>query len=114
MTVKRGTKHNPDMGPDARHWRVTLHHNQRRMTLDFWQGSAHVNPPTVLDVLDCLASDATSYDNGGTFEDWAYEYGYDTDSRKAYAIWQAVAKQTAAFKRLCGDDYNAIVTAVTE
>lgn len=41
-------------------------------------------------ILDSLVSDAWSFYVAGDFEDWASEYGYDTDSRKAYATWQQV------------------------
>lgn len=38
--------------------------------------------PKLKDVMYCLCSDAQVLNSGG-FEDWANEYGYDTDSRKA-------------------------------
>lgn len=45
------------------------------------------------DVLDCLLSDASNTD--APFEEWAADYGYDTDSRKAEAIFHA-CRETAA------------------
>jgi len=59
--------------------------------------------PKVSDVLDCLASDSSGYDNARNFEDWASEYGYDTDSRKAYATYQTVAEQAKALKHFLGE-----------
>lgn len=38
--------------------------------------------PELRDVLYCLVSDASALD-ARSFEDWASEYGYDADSRKA-------------------------------
>lgn len=45
--------------------------------------------PEVEDVLDCLAGDAQSIDNARSFEDWASNYGYDSDSRSAERSYQA-------------------------
>lgn len=44
--------------------------------------------PTPYDVLACL----TKYDPG-TFEDFCGEFGYDTDSRKAYKTYKAVKRE---------------------
>lgn len=40
------------------------------------------------DVVHCLVADASVLDSP-TFEDWASEYGYDTDSRSAEATYRA-------------------------
>lgn len=42
--------------------------------------------PEPADVMASLVLDCSVLDAGG-FEDWAAEYGYDTDSRKAEAIY---------------------------
>lgn len=44
--------------------------------------------PDFPDVLYALVSDASVLDSG-SFEDWASEYGYDTDSRKAEGTYRA-------------------------
>lgn len=46
------------------------------------------NKPTSYDILSCL----TKYDPG-TFEDFCGEFGYDTDSRKAYKTYEAVKNE---------------------
>lgn len=43
--------------------------------------------PKTPDVLYSLITDADVL-NCGTFENWAREFGYDSDSRKAFAIYQ--------------------------
>jgi len=43
--------------------------------------------PEFADVLYCLVSDASVIDFPG-FEEWAREYGYDTDSRKAEQMYR--------------------------
>lgn len=44
--------------------------------------------PDFADVLYCLVWDASAIDFPG-FEEWAREYGFDTDSRKAEQIYRA-------------------------
>lgn len=65
----------------------------RRDTL-FWEdhfskagGSRRslADPPKAYDVLSCISSDAVTDD----FEEWCADYGYDVDSRKAYAQWES-------------------------
>jgi hypothetical protein len=58
--------------------------------------------PEAADVLDALALDASGYDNAGSFEEWADEYGYDADSLR-------VGKQTDDLRRFMGSDYDALV-----
>lgn len=97
---------NPNMvreGWDARHYRVTLRCDGRRLTVPFSQGLGIPHPPTVGDVLECLASDASSYDSANGFEDWAENLGMDPDSRKAERIYRAVERQTRGLRRLVSD-----------
>ncbi len=68
-------------------------------------------PPTASDVLDCLASDASEYDGTRDFEDWASDYGYDTDSRKAEATDRVIAEQAKALRHFMGDAYDALIEA---
>lgn len=44
--------------------------------------------PSLEDVLHSLLSDGEAFFNAQSFEDWASEYGYETDSRKAEAIYR--------------------------
>lgn len=74
------------------------------MGLYFSQGSAHTEAPTLADVLDCLASDASSYANAGSFEEWAGVLGYDPDSRSSLRIFNTVKRQAEQLKRLLGAD----------
>lgn len=66
-------------------------------------------PPTVESVLDCLASDASSYDNARNFDEWAEEFGMDTDSRKAERSYKVVADQAKALRHFMGAEYNALL-----
>lgn len=59
-----------------------------RYAMDEWK-RFHLKPvaPTAATVLYCLLYDASAVDQ--RFADWANEMGYDTDSRKALAIYEA-------------------------
>jgi len=107
------TDHNPNMDDeDMDHWKVTLRRKfpRRQMTVYFSMGYGHNGAePTAEDVIDCLASDASGYDNARGFEDWAGDYGYDADSRKAERIYRVVGRDAARLRRFLGDDYSAIL-----
>lgn len=47
-----------------------------------------VKPP-LPDVLACLISDGPADFDALTFDQWCADYGYDTDSRKAFAAYEA-------------------------
>ena len=112
MTAER-TDSNPAMDDSANmdHWRVTLRCRRRQMTTVFSMGYGHNGAePKTAEVLDCLASDANGYDNAQSFEDWAGDYGFDTDSRKAERTYKAMAKSADKIRRLLGDDAYTLLT----
>jgi len=102
----------------CRIYKGAVHPNSSSFGLYFSQGSAHTVDPTLADVLDCLASDASGYENAKDaaqynreknqgslrteFDEWADEYGYDTDSRKAEKIYKTVKRQAEQLKRTLG------------
>lgn len=53
--------------------------------------------PTAAAVLYCLLSDMEAADQ--SFTDWANELGYDTDSRKALAIYEACCETGLALRK---------------
>lgn len=68
----------------ASHWVVTLkREGAEPFPVPFSQGSAHTEPPTADDVLDCLASDAASVENAPDWLDWAEGMGFDGEGAKA-------------------------------
>ena len=102
------TDRNPHMADDewsrrATHWKCVIKRGRTKMTIFFSQGPAIVHEPSLEEVLDSLGSDAGTYLNARGFEDWAVEYGYDPDSRRAETIWKAVGKQIADLRRLLGE-----------
>ena len=63
-------------------------YNPRCIAAAEWD-ALHLKPvaPTAASVLYCLLSDMEAIDQ--SFVDWADDLGYDTDSRKALAIYEA-------------------------
>ncbi len=55
--------------------------------------------PIAADVLYCLVLDADAIDCV-TFEEWADNYGYDTDSRKAEDIYNECRKQSREMRKV--------------
>lgn len=51
--------------------------------------------PSDFDVLSCLDKG-----DGQSFADFCYEFGYNTDSRKALATWEAVEEERAQLRRM--------------
>lgn len=62
--------------------------------------------PTLIGVLYSLQSDASALD-ASSFEDWAADYGYDSDSRKAEKIYHACLDVGHAMRQLLGADFEA-------
>ena len=92
---------------DAYWYSVTLRRKRRQMTTPFGTGYGWDREPDAEDVLESLLSDASGIENARSFEDWADEYGYDTDSRKALATYELTRDQTAKLRRFLGDDYQS-------
>lgn len=109
MTSER-TADNPlmDHAQDMDHWKCRLvrRATDRRhsLTIVFSMGYGHRGKaPKVADVLECLSSDASTVINAGSFEDWASELGYDSDSRKAQRTFDQTDRQTTKLRRFLGE-----------
>lgn len=89
---------------NANHYKVTLKYNVYQLTTYFSQGYGIDREPNAEDVLNCLASDSLGVDNARSFEEWAVEYGYDTDSRKAEKIYKTCEKQAKKLESFLGTE----------
>lgn len=102
--------HMSDMMQGSTHWLCRIRRGRRSMKVYFSQGPAIRQEPTAEDVLDCLASDASGFDNASSFEDWCAEYGLDSDSRKAEKTYRAIEFQRRDLVNLLGGDaYRALL-----
>lgn len=93
-------------------WTVTLSRGNEQLESPFRQGLAHNAEPTLPEVIGCMVSDARACE--GTFDEFCDGYGYDTDSRRALATYDACRAISAGMHRLLGDDFDAVATAVDE
>lgn len=91
------------------HWFVTLSHRGHEMGIYYSMGAAHTGEPDADDVMGCLASDARAGEE--SFEDFCSNFGYDTDSRKAYATWEACVRARDDLRALMGEDFNRLMDA---
>jgi hypothetical protein len=85
-------------------WTIIIYNGRKRMTINFWTGIAITEEPTLETVLECLVGDAAGVNDSTTFEEWANEYGYDTDSRKAESTYKAVMQEATKLKKLLGPE----------
>ena len=61
--------------------------------------------PDASEVLACMCRDAIEATES-TFEEWAANFGYETDSRKAEATYNACRAPYASLIRICGGIEN--------
>lgn len=59
--------------------------------------------PTLAEVLYCLSNDAGAIDHP-TFESWASDYGYDTDSRKGEAAYRTCLEIGLKLRAFIGEE----------
>lgn len=101
----------PGFPAGSRAYYVTLIYKDRSMVLvPFFCGPGIERDPTAADVLSCLISDSSALD-AGSFEEWAREYGYSEDSRKAERTYRACLKIGADVRTLLGADFDLFARA---
>lgn len=90
----------------AKHYAFTLvnHSNAgKRYNGNYSQGSGIKNRPTVEDILNSLILDTMDVDFT-SFNSFCDEFGYDSDSRKAYKIYEDCLKESEGLKHLFTSD----------
>jgi hypothetical protein len=100
--AKKNQRTRPEW-PDTQGWDITLRFDGRMMKTTFWTGPAIKDDPTAADVLWSLCSDARMGEE--TFEEFCSNLGYDTDSRRVYATWQACKRTAPKLRRFLGEDF---------
>ncbi len=106
-----GVEPSPDFTPGHRPYKVRLTYQHRAMTTPFFMGPALEHEPTAEEVLEALLSDASTFESTRSFEEWAAELGFDSDSRKAARIYRLTKMQTDKLKRLLSTDYEVFLYA---
>lgn len=100
-------------GLEMHRYRVTLSHAGRTMAVDYFRGMGLEDSElTAAEVLYCVLLDMGYEDH--EFDEFCDEFGYDPDSRNAYAMWEAVREQCADFRALVGDDGWEIIRGMLD
>lgn len=99
-------------------YRVTISCAGRRMVVPYSMGMAHTTEPTLTQVLESVVSDWTTageYEDGfGDFVGFCDEYGYDTDSIKARALFDALIAQARSFERVFPSESRELLANALE
>lgn len=98
--------HQSTWDKDAKHFSFTLYipygeHNGKMIGF-YSQGSGIKERPTTIDILNALRLDTEGIQDV-EFESWANEYGYDTDSMKAFEIWKSCKFEAKNLLKLLGN-----------
>ena len=93
-----------DEGWEHNSYSVRLTRGDESLNTPWRQGLGIKDSPTASDVLSSLIMDAVGFANARNFEDWASEYGYDTDSRKAFATFELIDNLTDQLRDLLGEE----------
>jgi hypothetical protein len=95
---------NADWPRGASHWTCTIRSETGTMDVPFTQGAAHTQPPTLADVLSCLADDAASVEDEPDWLNWAQGMGFESiaDAEKAREMHAAIVQQSDALGDLLG------------
>lgn len=100
----------------ASHWMVTIvrEGTPARMLVPFHMGSAHAGPPCLADVLDCMASDSSGYENAEhEYVAWVHEFRRDAHvwnedteqwDRTDGATFDQVERQATELREFLGED----------
>lgn len=85
---------------------VTVYRGGRRCRFDFWPSTMSVGELAsrrdVLGAFQCFVSDACCAES--SFEDFCADFGYDTDSRRAYSTYCACKRSADKLHRLYAGD----------
>lgn len=115
MTIERvDSNPNMDDSQDMDHWKIKLRRPGHKLTTYFSMGYGHKGKePKAEDVLNCLASDASSVQNAG-FEEWCGDMGYELDSRRSERTYKAVEHGTKRLLAFLGEEAFETLLWVTE
>lgn len=94
----------------ASHWQCEIRRGfgpRPKLYVNYSMGSAHT-PPRLANVLNSLVLNASGVD--ASFEDWANEYGYSTDSLEGQATYHTCKQQTTQLRALfTSEEYAALL-----
>lgn len=108
---RKGETIPPGWNQRAHAYKVTLTYRRRKLSTPYYQGLGVKEDPTAESVLESLVMDAEGIDSARTFEEWALDIGWDPDSRKAEATYNACKVSAAKLKTFLGRDFKTFMGA---
>jgi hypothetical protein len=111
--------HNPQLTeewPDGDHRLVTFKLGRKKFEVYFTRSAAFEGePPSLSEVLCCVALDANTIESTRSFEEWCSEFGYDSKrDLRAFRTYENCKKQTERLKKFLGDEAYAALLACEE
>ena len=85
-------------------WEVFLHRRKSDSVHVFFLGDFHLGEgnngrePELREVIFALLSDGQA--GSLSFEDFCFDFGYDTDSRRAFAVWEACKESGEKLRKI--------------
>lgn len=104
-----------DWRRNAHSYVATLHFETRTLETPFYTGTGWTETPSAVDILENLTIGADIAGEG--FEEWCADFGYDIDSRRAYAQWEHAKRvngELRAFFAGHPDLFEAVTTTSPE
>jgi len=95
--MKANSKNKPEWAKQE--WLILIACDSRTVSFNFYGGGA-VTKPTLTDSAYVLGVEYLPEET--SFREWAYDYGYDTDSVKALADFDSMAKRSRELEYLLG------------
>ena len=84
-------------------WEVSLYRGESKISVDFHLGEGNDGrEPEPIEVIYSLLCDGQA--GSLSFEDFCSDFGYDTDSRRAYATWEACGVNAGKLRVLFAPD----------
>jgi hypothetical protein len=119
MTCEYGAEPNETI-PESDPWTCRLtytdtNNKRRRMTVPFYMGFGHGGrEPELADVVSALIMDASTIEYASSFENFAAELGYDSDSRTAERLYKACKRTHQRLHKFLADDFGMIAAVVED
>lgn len=92
---------------------ITRTSTNETMTIDYFTGMAITEDPSLEDVLYAMVSDKNTIDGANSFEDWCYQYGYNSDSITDHDTYLSCVKHDEMLRQFFGLELT-IVAGVVE
>ena len=104
-------ENNPSWNCDikANHYRFTMLFFTREFSCFYSQGIGIKESPEFDRIFECLAQECRDVENLSSFEEFADEFGYDRDSRKAESIYHTMRNQRGDLVNTLGIVYRVFL-----